>query len=234
MNNGGVANRIRIIVNSPPNLDAEGSDELYSQEVQVVPNSARSQFSTSPSQPAAKRFQSQVIPSTPRNFQPVLSTIPSSIFPPSPSPALVSTVRTSPIPQPRNCPIVTSQQLQPVASSSTSREDGSSFLFPATQVFQQRECWPTRVTREGQNMENEGQDSVARLFRRADRNIRVVIMYANDRKIPDNSSEGMASKFTSNEDEFDNDFQKTFYDWGRDNKFPCSCLYLVWLLSPLL
>ncbi|MBW0470312.1 hypothetical protein O181_010027 [Austropuccinia psidii MF-1] len=68
--------------------------------------------------------------------------------------------------------MVTSQQLQPVASSSRTRDDGSPLPFPATQVFQQRESWPIQVTREDPNIKNEGQDSVARLFQRIDRNSR--------------------------------------------------------------
>ncbi|MBW0479864.1 hypothetical protein O181_019579 [Austropuccinia psidii MF-1] len=112
----GVVKRIRQIANPPPNLDAEGSDELDGEEVEVVLKSAGHHSSTSPSQSAAKRFQSQLVPSTPRNFQPVFSTIPSTILLHSPSPstsspALVPTMRPSPIPQPRNSPMVTSQKL---------------------------------------------------------------------------------------------------------------------------
>ncbi|MBW0470902.1 hypothetical protein O181_010617 [Austropuccinia psidii MF-1] len=167
------------------------------------------QSSPSPSQPATKRFQSKVIPSTPGNFQPVLSTIPPSIPPPSPSastarPALVSTVRPSPIPQPRNSPMVTSQQLQPVASSSRRIEDCSPFPFPAAQVFQQREHWPIHATSKDPNMENEGQNSVSRLFRRVDRNSRELIIYCHDRTIPGTASEEMSAKLSWYEDEFIN------------------------------
>ncbi|MBW0482028.1 hypothetical protein O181_021743 [Austropuccinia psidii MF-1] len=158
---------------SPTNPDPEGSDELDGEEVEVVLNSVGHQSSTSPSQPAAKRFQIQVIPSSPRNFQPVLSTIPSSIPPPSPDssparPALVSPLRPSPIPQPRNSPMVTSHKLQPVASSSRRREDHFPLLFPAAQVSHQRKHWPIQVTREDPSVENEGHDSVARLFQIVD------------------------------------------------------------------
>ncbi|MBW0545386.1 hypothetical protein O181_085101 [Austropuccinia psidii MF-1] len=136
INTEGVVKRIRQISNSPIDPNAEGGDELDGEKAEVVLNSSGHQSSTSPSRPASKRFQSQVVPSTPRNFQPVLFTIPSSIPPLSPSPstsmpALVSTVRQSPIPQPRNSPMVTSQQLQPVASSSRRREDFP-LLFPAS------------------------------------------------------------------------------------------------------
>ncbi|MBW0484314.1 hypothetical protein O181_024029 [Austropuccinia psidii MF-1] len=93
-----------------PYADAEGSDELDSEEVEVVLNSDGNCSSTSPSQQAAKILQSQLLPSTPRNFQPVLSTIP----PHSPSPstsgaAFVAIMRPSPIPTPRNSPMITSQ-----------------------------------------------------------------------------------------------------------------------------
>ncbi|MBW0549599.1 hypothetical protein O181_089314 [Austropuccinia psidii MF-1] len=87
-NTEGIVKRIRPIGDSPPDPDAEGSEE-----VEVVPNSAGHPSNTSPSQPPAKRLQSQVIPSTPRTFQPTLATIPTSIPPASPhsshtSPAL--------------------------------------------------------------------------------------------------------------------------------------------------
>ncbi|MBW0577206.1 hypothetical protein O181_116921 [Austropuccinia psidii MF-1] len=133
--------KVRKIANSPPDLDAEGSDALDGEEVEVVPNSAGHTSNDSPAQPPAKRFQSQIIPSTPRNFQPTLTTIP----PASPNsshtrPALNPEVRTSPIQQPRNSPIVTSQQLQPVASTSRRREELAPLPFPAAQVFQCRDC----------------------------------------------------------------------------------------------
>ncbi|MBW0466486.1 hypothetical protein O181_006201 [Austropuccinia psidii MF-1] len=108
----GVVKRMRRIADSATNPNAEGSDELDGEEVEVVTNSIGHKSSTSPSQPSSRRFQSQVIPSTPRNFQPVLSTIPSTY-----RPALVLPVRPSPIPQPRNSPMVTSKKLPPVASS---------------------------------------------------------------------------------------------------------------------
>ncbi|MBW0526124.1 hypothetical protein O181_065839 [Austropuccinia psidii MF-1] len=126
------------IANSPPDPDAEGSEE-----VEVLPNSADHPSNNSPSQPPAKRFQSQIIPSTPRTFQPTLATIP----PASPHsshtrPALNLSVRPSPIQQSKKSPIVISQQLQPVASTSSKREELSPLLFPAAQVFQSRYQWP--------------------------------------------------------------------------------------------
>ncbi|MBW0551414.1 hypothetical protein O181_091129 [Austropuccinia psidii MF-1] len=170
INTEGIVKRIRQISNSAPDLDAEGSDQLDGEEFEVVPNSAGHPSNTSPSQPHSKRFQSQVILSTPRTFQATLSTIPTSIPPSSPHsshtrPALNPEVRTSPIQKSRNSPIVTSQQLQPVASTSRRREELSPFLFPAAQVFQLQDLWPIGVTREYPNMESDNQDAVARLFR---------------------------------------------------------------------
>ncbi|MBW0521696.1 hypothetical protein O181_061411 [Austropuccinia psidii MF-1] len=111
----GIVKQIRHIANSPPNPDGE--------EAEVVPNSSGHPSNTSPFQPPSKMFQRQIIPCTPRNFQPTLATIPTS----SPHsfhtrPALNPAVRPSPIQQPRNSPIVTSKQLQPVASTSRRRE----------------------------------------------------------------------------------------------------------------
>ncbi|MBW0479748.1 hypothetical protein O181_019463 [Austropuccinia psidii MF-1] len=113
--------------------------------------------------------------------------------------------------------MVTSQQLQPVASSSRRREDHSPLPFPVTKVFQQRECWPILVTREDPNMESEGQDAVSRFFRRVDRNSREVIMYDNDRTIPGTASVEITAKFSWYEDEFINDFHRTFDAFGGDN-----------------
>ncbi|MBW0498700.1 hypothetical protein O181_038415 [Austropuccinia psidii MF-1] len=144
INTEGTVKRIRQIANSPPHPDAEVSDELDGKEVEVVSNSAGHPSNTSPSQPPCKRFQSQIIPTTPRNFHPTLATIPTSIPPASPHsshtrPALNLELRPSPIQQPRNSPIVTSQKLQPVASTSRKREELSPFPFSASQVFQHRD-----------------------------------------------------------------------------------------------
>ncbi|MBW0511476.1 hypothetical protein O181_051191 [Austropuccinia psidii MF-1] len=68
LNTEGVVKRIRLISDSPTNPDAEGSDELDGEKVEVLINSAGNQSGTSPPQPPVKRFQSQVIPSAPRNF----------------------------------------------------------------------------------------------------------------------------------------------------------------------
>ncbi|MBW0465094.1 hypothetical protein O181_004809 [Austropuccinia psidii MF-1] len=115
----------------------------------------------------SKKFHSQILPSTPQNFQPVLSTVPSSVPPPShnlstsrPYPA--SPIRPSPIQHPRPSPILTSQQLQPVSRTSRRREDWSPLPFPASQVFQRREHWPIRVTREDQNCEPLRYDHISK------------------------------------------------------------------------
>ncbi|MBW0574713.1 hypothetical protein O181_114428 [Austropuccinia psidii MF-1] len=124
---------------------AEGSDELDGEEVEVVPHSVGHPSSNSSAQPLSNRFQSQVIPSTPRTFQPVLASIPTTIPPSSPStsharPALNPAVKPSPSQKPRKSPITTSQQLKPVASSSRRRDGLSPLPFPADQVFQRRDC----------------------------------------------------------------------------------------------
>ncbi|MBW0546971.1 hypothetical protein O181_086686 [Austropuccinia psidii MF-1] len=147
INNEGVVKRIRRIADSPTDPDAEGSDDLDGEEVVVVPHSVGHSSSDSSAQPLANRFQSPVIPSTPRTFQPVLASIPTTIPPSSPStshsrPALNPEVGPSQSQKPRNSPITTSQQLQPVASSSRRRDGLSPLPFPATQVFQRRDRWP--------------------------------------------------------------------------------------------
>ncbi|MBW0516721.1 hypothetical protein O181_056436 [Austropuccinia psidii MF-1] len=109
INNEGVVKKIRRIADSTPNPDAEGSDELDFEEVEVVPPSAGHPVNSSPSHPPAKRLQSHIIHNTPKNFQPTLSTIPTSIPPASPNPshsrsASNQAVRPSPIPQPETHP----------------------------------------------------------------------------------------------------------------------------------
>ncbi|MBW0524462.1 hypothetical protein O181_064177 [Austropuccinia psidii MF-1] len=110
INTEGVVKRIRRIADSPTDPDSERSVELDGEEVVVVPQSVGQPSSTSSSQPLASRFQSQVIPSTPRTFQPVLASIPTTLPPHSPSPshdrpAFNKAVRPSPIQQPWNSPI---------------------------------------------------------------------------------------------------------------------------------
>ncbi|MBW0529801.1 hypothetical protein O181_069516 [Austropuccinia psidii MF-1] len=203
INTEGVVKRIRRIADSPPDPDSEGSDEWDGEEVEVVPHLIGHQSSSSPSQPLSNRFQSHVILSTPRTFQPTIATVPTSLPPTSPSSS-------------HAMPALT-QELQPMASSSRRRDGFSCLPFPAAQVFQRSDRWPIRVTREDPNVASENQDALARLFRRVDRNSREVIMYANDRTIPGTASEEMPAKFSWYEDELINDFQRTFDDLGRDN-----------------
>ncbi|MBW0570048.1 hypothetical protein O181_109763 [Austropuccinia psidii MF-1] len=113
--------------------------------------------------------------------------------------------------------MTTSCQLQPETSSSRRSNCLSPLPFPAAQVFQRRDPWPIRVTREDPNVVSENQDAVARILRRVDRKSREVIMYANDRMIPGTASEEMASKFAWYEDELINDFQRAFDYLGRDS-----------------
>ncbi|MBW0564603.1 hypothetical protein O181_104318 [Austropuccinia psidii MF-1] len=80
INTEGIVKRIRQIADSTPDPDAEGSDELDGEEVEVIPHSAGHPSNSSPLHPPAKIFQIQVIPSTPRNFQPTLATIPQKGF----------------------------------------------------------------------------------------------------------------------------------------------------------
>ncbi|MBW0555751.1 hypothetical protein O181_095466 [Austropuccinia psidii MF-1] len=160
INTEGVVKRIRRIADSPTDPDAEGNYELDGEEVEVVPHSVGHKSSTSSSQPLSNRFQSQVIPSTPRTFQPVLASIPISLPPASPSPsharpALNQEVRLSPIQKPRSSRITTPQQLQPMASSSGRRDGLSPLPFPTAQVFQRRHCWPIQITREDPNAASE-------------------------------------------------------------------------------
>ncbi|MBW0559171.1 hypothetical protein O181_098886 [Austropuccinia psidii MF-1] len=167
INTEGVVKRIRRTSDSPTDPDAEGSDELDGEEVVIVSHSVDHQSSTSSSQPLSNRFQSQVIPSTPRTFQPVIASIPTSLTPVSPSssharPDLNQAVRPSPNQKPRKSPITTSQQLQPMASSSRRRDGLSPLPFPATQVFQRRDHWPIQITREDPNVASENQEAVAR------------------------------------------------------------------------
>ncbi|MBW0491544.1 hypothetical protein O181_031259 [Austropuccinia psidii MF-1] len=200
-----VVKRVRRIVDSPTDPDAEGSDEFDGEEVQVVPHSI--------SKPSNSQSSS--------TFQPILASVPTTLPPPSPStsharPSLNPAVRPSPVQKSRNSPITTSHQLQPVASSSRRRDGLSPLAFPASQVFQRREHWPIWVTSEYPNAASENQEAVARFFRRVDRTSREVIMYANDRTIPGTSLEEMAEKFAWYEDELINDFQRTLHELGRD------------------
>ncbi|MBW0561264.1 hypothetical protein O181_100979 [Austropuccinia psidii MF-1] len=66
--------------------------------------------SSSPTQPPARKLHSHLIPHTPRNLQPILSLLQSSIPPPSPEtsvsrPVLDSPMKPSRSPQPKPSPV---------------------------------------------------------------------------------------------------------------------------------
>ncbi|MBW0467351.1 hypothetical protein O181_007066 [Austropuccinia psidii MF-1] len=150
------------------------SSRINNQEAELIKLLVGHPSRFSPAKPPAKRFHSHPISSTPRKLQPVLSSIPSSVPPPSTKPStsrpiLASPMKPFPNPQPRPSPPT---KLRPVASTSQRREDQSPLPFSAAQVFQNWERWPIRVIREDPNVLNEGQDSVSRLFRRVDGNSR--------------------------------------------------------------
>ncbi|MBW0549263.1 hypothetical protein O181_088978 [Austropuccinia psidii MF-1] len=72
INTEGIVKRIRKISDSPPDLDAEGSDELDGEEVEVVPNSAGHPSNTSCSQPLPRdsKVKSSTVP--PETSNPLL------------------------------------------------------------------------------------------------------------------------------------------------------------------
>ncbi|MBW0568245.1 hypothetical protein O181_107960 [Austropuccinia psidii MF-1] len=196
INNEAVVKQITRSSDSPPNSDSEGSYEL--DDPRVI-------SSTVPPEISSLLFHHSYFPSSCLNQSSHTR------------PALNQAVRPSPIPQPRNSPMATSQQHQPVDSTSRRREELSPLPFPAAQVFQRQDQWPIQITREYPNMESENQDAVDRLFRRVDRDCREVIRYSNDRTIPGTASEEMDAKFAWYEDELINDFQRAFDNLGRDN-----------------
>ncbi|MBW0479934.1 hypothetical protein O181_019649 [Austropuccinia psidii MF-1] len=81
-----IVKRIRQSDNSPPDLDAEGNDELDGEEVEMAPNPASHPSNTSPSPPPAKPALNQEVRPSPiqqsrnspivtsRKLQPVAST----------------------------------------------------------------------------------------------------------------------------------------------------------------
>ncbi|MBW0550567.1 hypothetical protein O181_090282 [Austropuccinia psidii MF-1] len=139
INTDSVVKRIRRIADSPPDPDAEGSDELDGEEVEVVPHSVGHPSRTSSSQPLANRVHGHIIPSTPKTLQPTLAAIPTSLTSASPSPYHARPYLNQAV---RPSPITTSQHLQPVASSIRRRDGSSPLPFPAAQVFQRRNHWP--------------------------------------------------------------------------------------------
>ncbi|MBW0542365.1 hypothetical protein O181_082080 [Austropuccinia psidii MF-1] len=179
---------------------------------------------SSATKPPAKKFHSHLIPSTPRNFQHVHSSVPSSVPPPSPKystsrPILALPMQPSTIPHPRLSPVLASHQLQPVASTSQRRGNWSHLPLPATQVFQNQDCWPIKFTREDPTVVNEGQDALGSFFRRVDRKSRDMIVYSNNRMIAGTASEEIAANFSLYDNELINKLQGTFDDLGKDNQF---------------
>ncbi|MBW0494569.1 hypothetical protein O181_034284 [Austropuccinia psidii MF-1] len=130
INTEGVVKSIRRIADSPPDPDAEGSDEFDGEEVEVVPHLVGHKPSSPSSQSLANRLQIHIIPSTPRTFHPTLAIVPTSLPPTSIScshaiPALTQAVRPSHIQQPRNSPIITPQQLQPIVTGALGQKKKS-------------------------------------------------------------------------------------------------------------
>ncbi|MBW0551740.1 hypothetical protein O181_091455 [Austropuccinia psidii MF-1] len=119
---------------SPPDPDAEGSDELDGEEVEVFPHLVGDQSRNSSSQPLANRFHSHIAPSTPRTFQPTLAAIPTSLPPASPSPSHSRPPLNQAV---RQSPITTSQHLQPMASSSRRRDGFFLYHFLPLKYFKE-------------------------------------------------------------------------------------------------
>ncbi|MBW0490520.1 hypothetical protein O181_030235 [Austropuccinia psidii MF-1] len=164
---------LKVVMNWKDGVDFEVINQLV----------GHSSISSSTQHPATK-FHSNLIPSTPRNFQPVLSSAPSSVPPFSPKSSitraiLASPIKPSPIPQPRQSQVLTSHQTQPVARTSQRRDNWSPLPFPDAQLFQTWEDWTIKVKREEQAVVNGGQYSLARSFRRVDRNSEELIVYSN-------------------------------------------------------
>ncbi|MBW0501307.1 hypothetical protein O181_041022 [Austropuccinia psidii MF-1] len=179
INNQGILNRIRRIHNLPTNPDGEGSYKLDCEDFEAVDRKIGQPQNSSLSHPPSGTFQSQIIPSTPRNFQPRLAAVPSSINQSSPHPStarpptLASEMRPSPAPKYRPSPIPPFSNLQPLASTSNqSRAERLPLTQPSTQLLKSREYWHVRATREDKNVFNETQDAAARRFSRFDRNTR--------------------------------------------------------------
>ncbi|MBW0467789.1 hypothetical protein O181_007504 [Austropuccinia psidii MF-1] len=74
---------IRKIFDSPTDPDDEGSDKVDGEDIEVINPLVDHPLSSSPTENPAINSTS-IIPITPRNFQPVLSSLPSSVPTPSP------------------------------------------------------------------------------------------------------------------------------------------------------
>ncbi|MBW0467778.1 hypothetical protein O181_007493 [Austropuccinia psidii MF-1] len=190
--------------------DGEGSGKLDGEDFEVVKHKIGQIWNSSPSHPPSKAFESQIIPSTARNFKPRLSSVPSSVDKSSPHPstarppALAFPIRPSPVPQPRTSTMPPSE-LKPVASTSNRRRVERSHLpYQEIEVFQREDHWPAKATSQDLNEIHDPQDSVERISQRVDINSREMIFYDNDRIIPGMASEEMPSEFVWYEDELIN------------------------------
>ncbi|MBW0552908.1 hypothetical protein O181_092623 [Austropuccinia psidii MF-1] len=132
-----VVKRIKRISDLETTPYGNGSDDLHCEEFEFVNQTIGQIQNSSPSHPPSRKFHIQLIPSTPRNFQFKLITIPSSFPQPSPKPsttrkpALASQISPSPIPPPTN--------LQPVSrNSNCSGVEKFPLPYPITKLFQLR------------------------------------------------------------------------------------------------
>ncbi|MBW0528446.1 hypothetical protein O181_068161 [Austropuccinia psidii MF-1] len=82
-----IVKRTRIIAYFPTTPDGEGSDELDGEEVESVDQKAGQLQNSSPSNPPSGTLKSQIISSTPRNFQLRLAAVPFPIHQSSPHPS---------------------------------------------------------------------------------------------------------------------------------------------------
>ncbi|MBW0481278.1 hypothetical protein O181_020993 [Austropuccinia psidii MF-1] len=137
INNQGAVKRIRKIAESPKNPDAEGINELVAEKAEVINALVCHSSISSPTQPPVKKFHIHIFCSKSRNFQPVLSTLPSSIPSPSDSmPFLGLPKKPSPISQHRPSPIPTSHQLKPVAAPAKEENLGLLYHSPLNNYFE--------------------------------------------------------------------------------------------------
>ncbi|MBW0470491.1 hypothetical protein O181_010206 [Austropuccinia psidii MF-1] len=141
INEQGVVKWIRRIADSPTGPNAEGSDELDGEEVQIISQSINAQYS--------KKFATSVPPPSSGHF---------TARPPKASAMRRYSIRPSPTTHYGPSQVHPPQQLQPVSSTNITREVSSPLPFPSTQVFQRRERWPIRVSRGDQNDGNDGQN----------------------------------------------------------------------------
>ncbi|MBW0480178.1 hypothetical protein O181_019893 [Austropuccinia psidii MF-1] len=132
--------------NSISSKSTTSIDQFVGEEAKFVHHTSGQLQTSSPTQPLPRSFHNQIIPSTPRDFQPRISTVSSSVPHPSPN---TSTTRPSVLASPfRPSPVPPSNTLQPISRiSNPSRAK----IFPLpplySQVFQRRDHWPVKSTR---------------------------------------------------------------------------------------